>query len=133
MAALTSVTVIGLDAIEPIVLGGGSWSRLLVDSSTAPATATTFGYSVFEVGTATDHMAHTVEELAFVVSGSGHLQLNDRVVPIQADHACHIPAGVWHAVVNDDTTNPLAMVFAFASPTYPPTDRRPFKRGEVAR
>lgn len=131
MAALDAVSVIGWPDAEPVELGGGSWSRILVDASIVPTSGTTFGFSVFAPGTATSHMSHVAEELAYVVAGSGHLQLDDGVVEVAADQACHIPAGVWHAVVNDHESESLLMVFAFASPTYPSTERRPFERETV--
>jgi mannose-6-phosphate isomerase-like protein (cupin superfamily) len=122
---VTDVTVVALDEIEPILLGGGSWSRVLLDSTTAPITGTTLGYSVFAPLTSTQHMCHEAEELAYVVSGSGVIQLDDEAVRVGADGACHIPAGVWHTVINDTPETPLAMVFVFGSSDYPPTERRP--------
>jgi quercetin dioxygenase-like cupin family protein len=121
---VSDVTVIALDDVEPVVLGGGSWSRVLLDSSTAPTTGTTLGYSSFAPNTATSHMSHEAEELAYVVSGSGLLRLDGEPVRVETDGACHIPAGVWHTVVNDSADEPLVMVFVFASPGYPPTERR---------
>lgn len=127
--SLTDVIVVALDSVEAVDLPGGSWSRILIDANLSPTSGTTFGYSVFQPGTATDHMSHVVEELAYVVSGSGFLQLPDRRVAVGAKQACHIPAGIWHAVVNDSADDPLAMVFAFASPTYPATERRAYEDG----
>ena len=122
---MTEVGVVRVDEVDPVELGGGSKSWVLIDSATTPPTRTTLGYSEFGPGTSTQHMSHAVEELAFVVAGSGILQLDDRAVPIGPHGACHIPAGLWHTVVNESPDLPLVMVFAFASPTYPPTERRP--------
>lgn len=126
------MTVVALDEIEPIALGGGSWSRVLVNNATTPSTGTTLGYSVFAPQTSTQHMSHRVEELAYVVSGSGWIQLDDHKVRVEAEGACHIPAGVWHSVVNDSPGADLAMVFVFASPDYPETERRPYVPVEVS-
>lgn len=126
MAALGGVSIVVLEDVDPVTLEGGSWSRVLVDSSTVPVTTTTFGYSSFAPRTATPHMSHESEELAYVVGGSGFLQLDADPVRVSANQACHIPAGVWHAVVNDHDNESLVMVFAFASPQYPTTERRPF-------
>jgi quercetin dioxygenase-like cupin family protein len=123
---VSEVTVVALDDIEPVVLGGGSWSRVLINSATSPTTGTTLGYSVFAPQTSTSHMRHVADELAYVVSGSGFIQLDSEPVRVEADTACHIPRDVWHSVVNDSTEAPLVMVFVFASPDYPPTDRRSY-------
>lgn len=129
---MTDVTVVALDEIEPIALGGGSWSRVLLNYATTPSTGTTLGYSVFAPLTSTQHMRHQAEELAYVVTGSGAIQLDDEAVRVETDGACHIPAGVWHSVVNDSPDTDLAMVFVFASPDYPETERRPYGPDEVS-
>lgn len=129
MAIVGGITVLEWDDVDPVLLKGGSWSRVLVDAATVPATRTTFGYSSFAPKTATSHMSHEVEELAYVVTGSGYLQLDGERVRFSADQACHIPPGVWHAVVNDHELESLVMVFAFAAPEYPKTERRPFDEG----
>lgn len=123
MAAVSPVSVLELHDVPPIDLPGGSWSRILIEEATAAGAETTLGYSVFAPGSSTSHMSHDCEELAYVVAGSGLLRLDDGEVRLAADAACHIPAGVWHTVVNNGE-DPLAMVFVFASPGYPPTERR---------
>jgi quercetin dioxygenase-like cupin family protein len=84
---------------------------------------TTLGCSSFAPGTATARLSHATEELAYVMSGSGELRMDDAVVPYAAGQALYIPAGVWHAVVNTGA-EPVTMVFSFPHPTYPPTERR---------
>ncbi len=122
--------MVTLEDIEPVVLGGGSWSRVLIDRATAASTATTLGYSEFAPQTSTDHMSHDTDELAYIVSGSGLIQLDGGAVRVEPDSACHIPAGVWHSVVNDSRDTALVMVFVFDSPAYPPTERRPYHSDE---
>ncbi len=85
--------------------------------------ATALGYSSFAAGTATAMLAHATEELAYVLSGEGELRLDQDVVPYAAGSALYIPAGIWHSVVNTGN-EPVAMVFAFPHPDYPPTERR---------
>ena len=46
-----------------------------------------------------------------------------RHVFFRAGDAMHIPAGVWHAVANTGDDD-VVMVFGFAHPDYPPTERR---------
>ena len=120
---MSDVTVVPLEGVAPVDLPGGSWSRLLIDSNTVPGTGTTLGFSTFVGHTATPHMRHDVEELAYVVSGRGVLVLDDGEVEMTAGTAAYIPTGVWHTVANRDDED-LTMVFAFAFPEYPPTDRR---------
>jgi quercetin dioxygenase-like cupin family protein len=120
---VSEVTVIGLEAVEPIPLPGASWSRMLVTGARAPGAASSLGASVFTPGTVLPAVRHEVEEVAYVVSGSGELRLDDGAAAFGPGDAMHIPAGVWHAVANTGQED-VVMVFGFPHPDYPPTDRR---------
>lgn len=121
---MSGIEIVGLDGVEPIDLPGGSWSRMLVTDATVDGNAASLGYSIFTPGTELSLVRHETEELAYVVSGSGELRLDDgSAVPFRAGQAIFIPAGVWHAVVNTSDED-VAMVFGFAHPDYPPTERR---------
>ncbi len=121
---MSDVRVISLDDVEPIPLPGGSWSRILVGSSTVAGNVSSLGYSVFTPGTETDDLSHAVEELAFVVAGVGELRLEDEVVALRSDSAVFIPARLWHTVANSGDEN-LVMVFTFPDQGYPETEHRP--------
>jgi len=118
-----AVAVVHLDSVEPIELPQGSWSRMLVTTGRVEDNASSLGYSVFTPGTVLAPVKHEVEEVAYVVSGSGELRLDDEAVPFRTGDALHIPAGVWHAVANTGTDD-VVMVFGFPHPEYPPTERR---------
>jgi mannose-6-phosphate isomerase-like protein (cupin superfamily) len=119
----SDVAVISLAEVPAVELPGGSWSRVLVADKTVDGNSSALGYSVFKPGTATADLSHSVEELAFVVSGSGVIRLESGEVPVRAGQALYVPAEVWHTVVNSGSED-LVMVFSFPSPDYPPTQRR---------
>jgi mannose-6-phosphate isomerase-like protein (cupin superfamily) len=123
MGAVREVRVVGIDDVAPIDLGAGSWSRMIVTETTAPGTVSSLGYSVFTPGTHLGSVRHETDEVAYVVAGAGHLELDDGEVPFRTGDALQIPAGVWHAVVNPGDVD-VVMVFGFPHPDYPPTDRR---------
>jgi quercetin dioxygenase-like cupin family protein len=112
------VTIVQLDEVDPIELPQGSWSRMV-----AKGERSSLGYSVFTAGTVLSSVRHETEEVAYVVSGSGELRLDDGPVPFHEGDALHIPAGVWHAVANTGEDD-VVMVFGFPHPDYPPTERR---------
>ena len=112
------MSVVALDEVEPIELPQGSWSRILLKGE-----ASSLGYSVFTPGTELTAVRHEAEEFAYVVSGAGELRLDEEAVSFGAGDALHIPAGVWHAVANTGADD-VVMVFGFAHPEYPPTERR---------
>ena len=117
-----AVTVVPLESAEPIELPQGSWSRMLVTGARVDGNASSLGYSVFTPGTVLTPVKHETEEVAYVVAGSGELRLDGEAVPIREGDAVHIPAGTWHAVVNNGETD-VIMVFGFPDPEYPPTER----------
>jgi quercetin dioxygenase-like cupin family protein len=117
------VTTVALDDVDAIPLPGDSWSRMLITDVTTQGNASSLGYSVFRPGSVVGPVSHATEEVAYVVAGTGELQLDDGPVAFRAGQAVHIPAGVWHAVANTGETD-VIMVFGFAAPAYPPTERR---------
>jgi quercetin dioxygenase-like cupin family protein len=122
MSDQSGVRVVALADVPPIDLPGGSWSRVILTGGRV-GSATALGVSSFAAGTATAMLSHATEELAYVLSGEGELQLQDGILPYEAGSALYIPAGVWHAVANTGS-EPVSMVFAFPHPDYPPTERR---------
>jgi len=81
------------------------------------------GYSVFQPGTVLSMVSHEVEEVAYVVAGTGELRTDDGSMAFSGGDSIHIPAGIWHAVANTGTEQ-VIMVFGFPYPAYPPTERR---------
>jgi quercetin dioxygenase-like cupin family protein len=118
-----AVTTVRLADVEPVELPQGSWSRMLVTDARVADNASSLGYSVFRPGTVLAPVKHATEEVAYVVSGTGELRLDEEAVPFAEGDAVHIPAGVWHAVANTGDTD-VVMVFGFPHPDYPPTERR---------
>ena len=120
---MSEVRTVTLEDVEPIPLPGGSWSRMVLNDQRLDGNASSLGYSVFTPGTVTAMVCHQTEEVSYVLSGSGELRLDDRVVPFAAGQGLFIPAGIWHAVANTGAQD-VAMVFGFPHPGYPPTERR---------
>lgn len=120
---MSGPAVISLDDVAPVEMPMGSWSRLLVTDHTVQGNQSTIGYSVFKAGLVAADLSHSVEELAFVVSGRGVIRLEDDQLAVRAGQALYIPARMWHTVVNDGDED-LIMVFSFPLPDYPPTERR---------
>lgn len=118
-----AISVVTMEEQAPIPLPNGSWSRMVLTAETAPGITSSLGYSVFTPGTTTAMVAHEVEEVAYVLAGSGELRTDGDPAPFRAGQALHIPAALWHAVANTGDEN-VVMIFGFPQPGYPPTDRR---------
>ena len=115
------IRVVPLESVEPILLGRGSWSRLLLTDSTVGAQESCLGFSVFAPGTNTPQKVHEAEELCYVLSGRGKLAVGVEAVDYAAGQALYIPAGVPHGVANPYDED-LVMVFVFSHSAYPPTE-----------
>ena len=114
------VRVIDLAEGKRTDLPGGSWVCELVSGPLNGAAATMLGFSTWAPGADTRQLVHEVDELCYIVSGSGKLSIGREVVPYHAGQAVLIPAGVPHGVVND-ANEPMSMVYVFSYPEYPPT------------
>jgi quercetin dioxygenase-like cupin family protein len=119
-----SAKTVRLQDVEAIELPQGSWSRMLLTDKTLSGNQASLGYSVFTPGTVTAMVSHETEEVAYVLSGSGELRLEEgENVPFSGGEGLHVPARVWHAVANTGDED-VVMVFGFPYPDYPPTERR---------
>jgi quercetin dioxygenase-like cupin family protein len=120
-ALLPNITVVSFNQGNKIDLGKGSFSNLILTSSTLRKNKNMMGYSVFTPGTDTQQKVHVrAEELAYVVSGSGKITIGKKVQPFRKGDSLHIPAGVPHGVRNDGKED-VIMVFFFSSVDYPKT------------
>jgi quercetin dioxygenase-like cupin family protein len=117
------VTVVPLDQVNEIPLPNGSWSKMMLTGDSVSGIVSSLGYSVFKPGTELSMVSHEVEEVAFVVAGTGELRTEHESVPFKAGDAIHIAPRLWHAVVNTGNED-VIMVFGFPYPAYPPTDRK---------
>jgi len=120
---VSAVRIVSVDDVAPIELPQGSWSRMLVSAGQVEGNRASLGTSVFTPGTVLSDVCHEAEEFAYVVSGVGELRLEGETVRFRPGDALFIPAGVWHAVANTGDED-VVMVFGFAHPEYPPTERR---------
>ena len=119
----TRITAVSIDDVEEIPLPNESWSKMLLTGDTVSGIVSSLGYSVFTPGTELGMVSHDTEEVAYVVSGAGQIRTESGAIPIREGEAIHIPARLWHAVVNPEAEN-LVMVFGFPYPAYPPTERQ---------
>ncbi|HED03876.1 MAG TPA: cupin domain-containing protein [Candidatus Fraserbacteria bacterium] len=120
------VQVTHLARVERVQLPRGSWSSMVISSKQVLGNRSSLGYSVFKPGTALLPVKHNVEEVAMILQGTGKLQLDERAITYKTGDALFIPAGVWHAVINDGSED-VIMVFGFPYPDYPPTESRASK------
>ena len=86
MGAVTNpvVRVVKLEAVDPIPLPKESWSKMVLTDKTIKGNTSSLGYSVFRPGTELGSVSHEVEEVAYVLAGSGELRLEDSCAAVGA-------------------------------------------------
>ncbi|MEM1994013.1 MAG: cupin domain-containing protein [Nitrososphaerales archaeon] len=117
---MSSIKVVKLGSGRRTELAGGSWVQELITSKLAGSKKCMLGYSTFKPKTKTKKLTHSEEELCFVISGKGKLELDNGFVYFEAGDALYIPPNIAHAVVNDGEDD-VTMVYVFSYPEYPPT------------
>src|SRR5262249_17517884 len=95
-----AVKVASLDRIESFVTKDGSSIRELHHTD-----AQSLAEATLEPGQATErHYHRATEELYFVIKGSGEMEVDGEVQRVRPGDAVLIPAGAWHTLENDGTS-----------------------------
>ena len=116
---------------SPSSCRGGSWSRMLVTDARVSGNASSLGYSVFRPGPPPRRCAHETEEVAYVVTGTGELRLDDEAVPFARGRRRSSSRPASGTRWPTPETSDVVMVFGFPSPGYP-ADRAACRRPMVA-
>jgi mannose-6-phosphate isomerase-like protein (cupin superfamily) len=94
------VRVVSLDRVESFVTKDGSFIRELHHTD-----AQSLAEATLEPGQATQrHYHRATEEIYFVVKGSGEMEVDGSAEHVRPGDAVLIPAGAWHTLVNDGTS-----------------------------
>jgi len=94
------VKIASLDRVESFVTKDGSFIRELHHTE-----AQSLAEATLEPGQATErHYHRATEEIYFVIKGSGDMEVDGRTERVRPGDAILIPAGAWHTLVNDGTS-----------------------------
>ena len=89
-----------LERVESFVTKDGSFIRELHHTE-----AQSLAEATLEPGQATErHYHRATEEIYFVIKGSGDMEVDGRTERVRPGDAILIPAGAWHTLVNDGTS-----------------------------
>lgn len=92
--------IASLDRVESFVTKDGSFIRELHHTE-----AQSLAEATLEPGQATErHYHRETEEIYFVIKGSGDMEVDGRTERVRPGDAILIPAGAWHSLVNDGTS-----------------------------
>jgi mannose-6-phosphate isomerase-like protein (cupin superfamily) len=94
------VKIASLDRVESFVTKDGSFIRELHHTEVQSLAEATL-----EPGQATErHYHRATEEIYFVIKGSGDMEVDGRTERVRPGDAILIPAGAWHTLANDGTS-----------------------------
>ena len=84
---------------EPFTTADGSTIRSLLDRTTAPVVQQSLAEATISAGTATTrHYHRESEELYYVLSGEGEMEIDGERALVGRGDAILIPAGAWHQI-----------------------------------
>ena len=62
------------------------------------------------------HLHEHEDEIIFIHRGQGTATVGNNAVPVNEGATIYIPRGTWHAVQNEDGTQPIDMLWIFSQP-----------------
>lgn len=87
--------------VKPLRFGDAYESRMILDHViTGRDDVIQINHGTVKAGCALDGGVHDEDEIYYILSGRGRLQLDDRVVDVAPDQVIFIPAGCFHALDN---------------------------------
>ena len=93
------MVVRSLAAAAPFTTADGSTIRSLLDLGTAPVRSQSLAEATLEPGAATErHYHRESEELYYLVSGAGEMEVDGERAAVEAGDAILIPPGAWHRI-----------------------------------
>lgn len=90
-----------VDKVKPLIFGAEYESRMILDHViTGREDVIQINHGTVKAGYALGGGTHEEDEIYYILSGKGKLQLNDEIIDIQGGQVIFIPAGCFHALNN---------------------------------
>jgi len=102
------------DEIEAHERGGGARTIPLVNRASG-TTSFINGITVFEPGAAIPLHRHNCEESVMLLEGSAFVEIDGERHPLKPQDTTFIPAGLPHRFVNASSTEPMKILWIYAS------------------
>ncbi len=110
MKKLKPVSV-SVSKVMPLELGGVYESRMILDHViTGRDNVIQINHGTVAPGAALGGDTHEEDEIYYILGGKGKLRLDDQVIDVARDQVIFIPAGVFHALDNSGSDEPLTLL-----------------------
>jgi len=102
---------VDVDRVKPLCFGSEYESRMILDHViTGRDDVIQINHGTVKAGYALGGATHEEDEIYYILSGNGKLQLDDKVVDVKPNQVIFIPAGVFHALDNRESKEDMCIL-----------------------
>lgn len=103
--------VVDANKVKPLSFGESYDSRMILDHAiTGRDNVIQINHGTVKPGFALGGGVHEEDEIYYILSGKGKLQLDDEIVDVHADQVIFIPAGCFHALDNSESSEEMKIL-----------------------
>ncbi|MBE5782281.1 MAG: cupin domain-containing protein [Clostridiales bacterium] len=97
--------------VKPLVFGQEYESRMILDHQiTGRDNVIQINHGTVKAGFALGGATHDEDEIYYILSGHGKLQLDEKIVDVMGGQVIFIPAGCFHALDNRESNEDLCIL-----------------------
>jgi mannose-6-phosphate isomerase-like protein (cupin superfamily) len=102
---------VDVSRVKPLIFGKEYESRMILDHAiTGRDDVIQINHGTVKAGYALGGATHDEDEIYYILSGHGKLQLDEKIVDIAPDQVIFIPAGCFHALDNRDSDEDMCIL-----------------------
>lgn len=102
---------VDVSKVKPLIFGEEYESRMILDHEiTGRDDVIQINHGTVKAGYALGGASHEEDEIYYILSGKGKLQLDDKIIEIAADQVVFIPAGCFHALDNRESEEDMCIL-----------------------
>ena len=102
---------VDVNRVKPLIFGKEYESRMILDHAiTGRDDVIQINHGTVKAGYALGGATHDEDEIYYILSGHGKLQLDEKIVDIAPNQVIFIPAGCFHALDNRDSDEDMCIL-----------------------
>ena len=102
---------VNVEKVKPLTFGKEYESRMILDHQiTGRDDVIQINHGTVKAGYALGGAAHDEDEIYYILSGHGKLQLDEKIVDVAGNQVIFIPAGCFHALDNRESDEDLCIL-----------------------
>ena len=100
-----------VDRVKPLIFGKEYESRMILDHViTGRDGVIQINHGTVKAGYALGGATHEEDEIYYILSGSGKLQLDENIIDIASGEVIFIPSGCFHALDNRESKEDMCIL-----------------------